>query len=244
MGVTSTNALELGIDIGGLDAAIIIGFPGTVASTWQQAGRAGRGEDPALVFLIAYNEPIDQFIMRHPGVRPRPLAGERRHRPGEPLHPGRPPGLRRRGAAAPRGGQRATSARGTHGRRGRRSRRTGAAKVGGAYYWAQPHQPAPPVEPAHDLGRHVHDPSRPRRQPGHRPGGRDQRAGAGVSGGGLPPRGADLLRRAAGPGEQSRLRPPGGHGLLHAGDPGIAAPHPGRGAAQGLGAAAPSTTAR
>jgi DEAD/DEAH box helicase domain-containing protein len=66
MGVTSTNALELGVDIGGLDAAIITGFPGTVASTWQQAGRAGRGEDPALVFLIAYNEPIDQFIMRHP----------------------------------------------------------------------------------------------------------------------------------------------------------------------------------
>jgi DEAD/DEAH box helicase domain-containing protein len=66
MGVTSTNALELGVDIGGLDAAIITGFPGTVASTWQQAGRAGRSDDPALVFLIAYNEPIDQFIMRHP----------------------------------------------------------------------------------------------------------------------------------------------------------------------------------
>src|SRR5262249_61394070 len=66
LGVTSTNALELGIDIGGLDAALIVGYPGTIASTWQQAGRAGRGPDPALVVFIAYNEPIDQFIIRHP----------------------------------------------------------------------------------------------------------------------------------------------------------------------------------
>jgi DEAD/DEAH box helicase domain-containing protein len=66
MGVTSTNALELGIDIGGLDAAIIVGFPGTVASTWQQAGRAGRGTESSIVFFIGYNEPVDQFIMRHP----------------------------------------------------------------------------------------------------------------------------------------------------------------------------------
>jgi DEAD/DEAH box helicase domain-containing protein len=66
MGVTSTNALELGIDIGGLDAAIIVGFPGTVASTWQQAGRAGRGTEPSIVFFIAYNDPVDQFIMRRP----------------------------------------------------------------------------------------------------------------------------------------------------------------------------------
>ncbi len=67
MGVTSTSALELGIDIGGLDAAIIVGFPGTIASTWQQAGRAGRGTEPSVVFFIAYNEPVDQFIIRRPG---------------------------------------------------------------------------------------------------------------------------------------------------------------------------------
>lgn len=66
MGITSTNALELGIDIGGLDAAIIIGFPGTVASLWQQAGRAGRSADDSVVFFVGYNDPIDQFLMRHP----------------------------------------------------------------------------------------------------------------------------------------------------------------------------------
>ena len=66
MGVTSTNALELGIDVGGLDASIIIGFPGTIASTWQQAGRAGRGAEESLVVFVAYNDPIDQYLMRHP----------------------------------------------------------------------------------------------------------------------------------------------------------------------------------
>ena len=65
-GVVSTNALELGIDVGGLDACLIVGFPGTIASTWQQAGRAGRGDDEALVVLVAYNDPIDQYLMRHP----------------------------------------------------------------------------------------------------------------------------------------------------------------------------------
>ena len=66
LGVTSTNALELGIDVGSLDASIIVGYPGTIASTWQQAGRAGRGADEALAVLVAYNDPIDQYLMRHP----------------------------------------------------------------------------------------------------------------------------------------------------------------------------------
>jgi len=66
MGVTSTNALELGIDVGSLDACLIVGYPGTIASTWQQAGRAGRGANEALTVLIAYNDPIDQYLMRHP----------------------------------------------------------------------------------------------------------------------------------------------------------------------------------
>jgi DEAD/DEAH box helicase domain-containing protein len=65
LGVISTNALELGIDIGGLDACIIVGYPGTISSTWQRAGRAGRSKDDSLVILIGHNNPIDQYLMKH-----------------------------------------------------------------------------------------------------------------------------------------------------------------------------------
>jgi DEAD/DEAH box helicase domain-containing protein len=66
MGVTSTTALEVGVDIGGLDAVVMTGYPGTVASTWQQAGRAGRGLKGSMAVLIALDNPIDQFVMRNP----------------------------------------------------------------------------------------------------------------------------------------------------------------------------------
>jgi DEAD/DEAH box helicase domain-containing protein len=65
LGVASTNALELGIDIGSLDACLLVGYPGTIASLWQQAGRAGRGHEEALVVLIGQNAPIDQYLMTH-----------------------------------------------------------------------------------------------------------------------------------------------------------------------------------
>jgi DEAD/DEAH box helicase domain-containing protein len=65
-GVVSTNALELGIDIGSLDACIISGYPGTIASTWQQAGRAGRRNTTSITVFIAGSSPIDQYIINNP----------------------------------------------------------------------------------------------------------------------------------------------------------------------------------
>ena len=67
LGVASTNALELGIDIGSLEACILVGYPGTIASLWQQAGRAGRGSEEAVVFLVGQNSPMDQYLMAHSG---------------------------------------------------------------------------------------------------------------------------------------------------------------------------------
>jgi DEAD/DEAH box helicase domain-containing protein len=66
LGVVATNALELGIDSGGLEATILDGYPGSIASTWQQAGRSGRGKGESLSFLVALNNPLDQYFMRHP----------------------------------------------------------------------------------------------------------------------------------------------------------------------------------
>lgn len=65
-GVVATNALELGVDIGRLDATVLTGYPGTIASTWQQAGRSGRRGAPSLSILVARNDPLDQYLMRHP----------------------------------------------------------------------------------------------------------------------------------------------------------------------------------
>ena len=65
-GVVSTNALELGIDVGSLDATIMAGYPGTIASTWQRAGRAGRRSGSSCAVLVASSSPLDQFIVQHP----------------------------------------------------------------------------------------------------------------------------------------------------------------------------------
>lgn len=65
-GVVSTNALELGIDIGALDVAVLAGYPGTIASTWQRAGRAGRRAGRSAAVMVARSAPLDQFVVRHP----------------------------------------------------------------------------------------------------------------------------------------------------------------------------------
>jgi DEAD/DEAH box helicase domain-containing protein len=84
LGVVSTNALELGIDIGSLDASITVGFPGTFASVYQQSGRAGRGHHASLSLFVAYDDPIDQYLVRHPdyflGASPEAAAID----PGNP----------------------------------------------------------------------------------------------------------------------------------------------------------------
>jgi DEAD/DEAH box helicase domain-containing protein len=65
-GVVSTSALELGIDIGSLDSVVMAGYPGTIAGTWQRAGRAGRRSGSSCAVLVASSAPLDQFIVRHP----------------------------------------------------------------------------------------------------------------------------------------------------------------------------------
>lgn len=93
-GVACTNALELGVDIAGMDAVISCGFPGTLASLWQQAGRAGRAGADALAILVARPEPLDTYLCEHPEA----IFGQRADSPV--LHPDLPAVLKPHLAAA------------------------------------------------------------------------------------------------------------------------------------------------
>ncbi|HEU5001428.1 MAG TPA: DEAD/DEAH box helicase [Actinomycetota bacterium] len=68
LGVAATTALELGVDVGGLDAVVMNGFPGTVAQVWQQAGRAGRSGGESVAVLVGHEDPLDQYYLSHPDV--------------------------------------------------------------------------------------------------------------------------------------------------------------------------------
>jgi len=84
LGAVTTNALELGIDIGDLDATLMSGYPGSIASTWQQAGRSGRKGDGSLSVLVAQDNPLDQYLMRNPDFFFGSSHEYARMRPGNP----------------------------------------------------------------------------------------------------------------------------------------------------------------
>jgi DEAD/DEAH box helicase domain-containing protein len=68
LGLSATNAMELGVDVGSLDAVVMNGYPGSIASFWQQAGRAGRGSKDGLAIMVAHDDPLEQFLIREPGM--------------------------------------------------------------------------------------------------------------------------------------------------------------------------------
>ncbi|MDZ4348586.1 MAG: DEAD/DEAH box helicase [Xanthomonadaceae bacterium] len=84
-GLVGTSALELGVDIGGLDVVVLNGYPGSVATTWQRFGRAGRRQQPSLGVLVASSDPLDQYLVRQPGFFIDASPEHARIHPDQPL---------------------------------------------------------------------------------------------------------------------------------------------------------------
>ncbi len=93
--VVATSALELGIDIGALDVSVLAGYPGTIAATWQRAGRAGRRTGPSAAVLVASSAPLDQYVGTDALLLLRRVARTRPDQPGQPADPPRPHQVRR-----------------------------------------------------------------------------------------------------------------------------------------------------
>ncbi len=128
-GVVATSALELGIDVGGLDAVVIDGFPGTISSFRQQAGRAGRSGAASVAVLVAGDDQLDRWLVRHPRAARGAGAGACGGQPVEPTC-ARPPPAVRCPRAAPHPCRRAVVAR--RGPGGRRAAAGGRRRAGGA----------------------------------------------------------------------------------------------------------------
>ena len=153
-GVACTNALELGVDIAGMDAVISCGFPGTLASLWQQAGRAGRAGTDALAILVARPEPLDAYLCEHPEA----IFGQRADTPV--LHPdlpavGGPP----RAGAAPATPRTPAGAAVLGPRTGARAGRRGPPRLlrrrPAGWFWTRPERAVPGIDLRSTAGEQV-----------------------------------------------------------------------------------------
>ena len=205
-GIAATNALELGIDVGGLDAVVLNGFPGTLASMRQQAGRAGRTGRRAAAVLVAGDDQLDQWYAAHPE---RAVRAHRRGRGRQPLEPVRAaaPGRVRR-ARAPARTERRSVVRARSRRRGARARPGRAAQAPRrAHVLGRPRTAGAPRRSAHRFVGRVPPgrPGRRRRRAAHRHGGLEPGVPRRAPGRALPAPGPAVARRAARPRRSRRL---------------------------------------